>query len=149
MRSGSKLNTRACQGLRRFFSLLWSVPEANVQKFRQSLVPRWIWTTGWSAGLWTRQPAVSAGGPGGQRRPRFAPYLCGTSAPPAAAASSTRISAHGGPSRLMPGASGPLWDTAGKRRGWPVSRSPGAGKAKRAHLSKTIQMHVTHTHIKN
>lgn len=104
-------------------------------QFRPSLVPHWTQTTGWSSGLWSQQPAASAGGPGGQRRQRFAPYLCGTSAPPAAAASSTRISARGGPSRPRPGVYGPLWGRAGRRRGWPASRSPGAVKAKRGCVS--------------
>lgn len=93
--------------------------------------PRCIWTTGWSAGPWTRQPAASVGRPGGQRRPRFAPCHCDTEAPPAAAASSSQTRAPGGPSRLRPGASRRLWYTAGRRRGWPASRGPGAVKPQR------------------
>lgn len=103
----------------------------RAQGFRQWQLPRCILTTSWSAGPWIQQPVVFLWGPGGQRRPHFAPCQCGTEALQVAAASSTRIPAPDGPSPQTPEAYRPPWYTAGKPQGWPASHSPGAVKPQR------------------
>jgi len=108
----------------------------RVQTLSLCQLLRYISTTGWSAGPLIQQPAVFVWGPDGQKRPRWAPCLCGTEVLPAAAASSSQISVLGGPSPLMPEAYRPPWHTAEKPRGWPASHSPGAVKPHRWSFSE-------------
>lgn len=100
----------------------------RAQRLSLCQLPRYILTTGWSAGPWIQQPAAFAWGPGGRRRPRLAPCQCGTEALPVVAVSSTQKPAPDGPSPLTPEAFRPPWYTAGKPQGWPASHSPGAVK---------------------